>query len=46
MGGAHEHLLHDILFLAGHAGDAAAAALLGLISGLELALDITASVRV
>ena len=41
MGGTHEHLLHDILFLAGHAGDAAAAALLGLIGSLELALDIT-----
>ena len=41
VGGADEHLLHDVLFLAGHAGNAAAAALLGLISGLELALDIT-----
>ena len=40
MGRAHEHLLHDVLFLPGHAGDAAAAALLGLIGGLELALDI------
>ncbi len=29
-----------VLFLAGHAGDAAAAALLGLIGGLELALDV------
>ena len=40
MGRAHEHLLHDVLFLPGHAGNAAAAALLGLIGGLELALDI------
>ena len=40
MGGADEHLLHDVFFLAGHAGNAAAAALLGLIGGLELALDI------
>ena len=41
MGGTYEHLLHDVLFLAGHAGDAAAAPALGLIGGLELALDIT-----
>ena len=41
MGGTDEHLLHDVFFLAGHAGNAAAAALLGLIGGLELALDIT-----
>ena len=40
MGGAYEHLLHDVLFLAGHAGDAASAAALCLIGGLELALDI------
>ncbi len=40
VGGAYEHLLHDVLFLAGHAGDAASAAALCLIGGLELALDI------
>ena len=40
MGRAHEHLLHDVLFLPGHAGNAAASALLGLIGGLELTLDI------
>ena len=40
VGGADKHLLHDVFFLAGHAGNAAAAALLGLIGGLELALDI------
>ena len=40
VGGTDEHLLHDVFFLAGHAGNAAAAALLGLIGGLELALDI------
>ena len=34
-------LLHDILFLAGHAGDAASAAALCLLGGLELTLDIT-----
>jgi len=40
VGGADKHLLHDVFFLAGHAGNAAAAPLLGLIGGLELALDI------
>ena len=36
VGGAYEHLLHDVLSLAGHAGDAASAAALCLIGGLEL----------
>ena len=31
LGGAYEHLLHDVLFLAGHAGDAASAAALCLM---------------
>ena len=40
MGGAHEHLLDDVLFLAGHAQDAPAAPVLGLVDGLGLALDV------
>ena len=40
MGGAHEQLLDNVLFLPGHAGNAPAAPVLGLVGGLGLALDI------
>ena len=40
MGRTDEHFLDNVLFLAGHAQDAAAAAVLRLIDGLGLPLDV------